>query len=56
MHLYEKGYPMITSHFTSHGIGEADVVAISKTNYIYEFEIKISKSDFKIILLNYLQF
>lgn len=47
MFLYEKGYPIISSRFTGCGIGEADVLAISKTGYIYECEIKISRADFK---------
>ena len=28
-------------------LGEADVLSISKSNMVYEFEVKISKSDFK---------
>jgi hypothetical protein len=47
MYLYEKAYPIISSRYTGFGIGEADVISISKTDYIYEYEIKISKSDFK---------
>lgn len=47
MYLYEKNHSPITTHFTGYGIGECDVLSISKSNYIYEYEIKISKSDFK---------
>lgn len=48
MYLYQKGHSPISSH-VSHicGLGECDVISISKSNYIYEHEVKISKSDFK---------
>lgn len=29
------------------GAGEADLIAMTKSNYLYEFEIKISRADFK---------
>lgn len=47
MHLYEKGYSPITTRFQGFGLAECDVMAVSKADYIYEYEIKISKSDFK---------
>jgi len=47
MHLYEKQHSPITTHFTGYGLSECDVISISKSNYIYEYEVKISKSDFK---------
>lgn len=47
LHLYEKRHSPITTHFTGYGLAECDVLSISKSNYIYEYEIKISKSDFK---------
>lgn len=47
MFLYEKSYSPITTKFQGMGLAECDVMAISKADYIYEFEIKISKSDFK---------
>jgi hypothetical protein len=46
MHLYEKQHSPITTRFTGLGLGECDVISISKSNYIYEYEIKISRSDF----------
>ena len=46
MNLYEKGHSPITSHFTCMGLQEMDVISISKADYIYEYEVKISKSDF----------
>lgn len=46
MHLYEKQHSPITTHFTGLGLGECDVISISKSNYIYEYEVKISRSDF----------
>jgi len=47
MHLYEKSHSPITSHFTGYGLSECDVISISKSDYIYEYEVKISRSDFK---------
>jgi hypothetical protein len=47
MYLYEKQHSPITSHFTGYGLSECDVISISKSDYIYEYEVKISKSDFK---------
>ena len=46
MNLYEKGHSPITSHFTHMGMQEMDIISISKADYIYEYEVKISKSDF----------
>lgn len=45
--LYEKNHSPISTHFTGCGLGECDVISISKSDYIYEYEVKISKSDFK---------
>jgi len=47
MYLYEKQYPIISSHCTIDRLQETDIIAISKSDYIYEFEVKISKADFK---------
>ena len=47
MYLYEKQHSPITTRFTGYGLAECDVISISKSNYIYEHEVKISKSDFK---------
>lgn len=47
MNLYEKGHSPISTHFTGCGLGECDVISISKADFIYEYEIKISKADFK---------
>jgi len=47
MSLYEKGHSPITSHFSGHGMGECDVLSISKSDFIYEYEVKISRADFK---------
>ncbi len=46
MYLYEKQHSPITTHFTGLGLGECDVISVSKSNYIYEYEVKISRSDF----------
>lgn len=45
--LYEKRHSPISTHFKGCGLGECDVMSVSKSNYIYEYEVKISKSDFK---------
>lgn len=47
MDLYLKGYSPVTANFTGDGLSECDVLAVSKANLMYEFEIKISRSDFK---------
>lgn len=47
MNLYEKGHSPISTHFTGYGIGEADVISVSKSDFIYEYEVKISRSDFQ---------
>ena len=46
MDLYLKGHSPITTHFSGH-MQECDVLSISKADYIYEYEVKISISDFK---------
>ena len=47
MDLYLRGYSPITSNYSGGGLSECDVLAISKANLVYEFEIKISRGDFK---------
>jgi hypothetical protein len=47
MFLYEKQHSPITTRFTGYGLAECDVISISKANYIYEYEIKISRADYK---------
>ena len=47
MFLYEKSHSPITTKFTGMGLSECDVISISKSDYIYEYEIKISRTDFK---------
>lgn len=47
MHLYQKQYPIISSHCSIDMLQECDIIAISKADYIYEFEVKISKADYK---------
>jgi hypothetical protein len=47
MYLYEKQHSPISTHFKGYGLSECDVISISKSDYIYEYEVKISKSDFK---------
>ena len=47
MNLYEKGHSPISTHAAVYGLQECDVISISKSDFIYEYEVKISKSDFK---------
>jgi hypothetical protein len=47
MYLYEKQHSPITTRFQGCGLSECDVISMSKSDYIYEYEIKISRSDFK---------
>ena len=47
MYLYEKSHSPISTRFTGMGLSECDVISVSKSDYIYEYEIKISRSDFK---------
>ncbi len=47
MYLYEKSHSPITTRFTGMGLAECDVLSVSKHDYIYEHEIKISRADYK---------
>lgn len=47
MFLYLKGHSPISTHVTISLISECDVISVSKSDFIYEYEIKISRSDFK---------
>ena len=47
MCLYLKGHSPISTHVTISEIQECDVISVSKSDYIYEYEIKISRADFK---------
>jgi hypothetical protein len=47
MNLYLKGHSPITTHSSIMGLQECDVLSISKSDYIYEYEVKISRGDFK---------
>jgi len=47
MYLYQKSHSPISTHFTGMGLSECDVISVSKSDYIYEYEVKISKADFK---------
>lgn len=47
MYLYEKSHSPISTRFTGMGLSECDVISVSKSDYIYEYEIKISRGDYK---------
>ena len=44
--LYRKGYKLIVPNIYLWK-WDSDILAINKNNFLYEFEIKISRSDFK---------
>lgn len=46
-YLFSKHYSPIVTNFTGHGLSECDLLAISKSDLIYEYEIKTTISDFK---------
>lgn len=45
-HYSQLGHTPITTRFIGMGIGEADVISITKSGFVNEFEIKLSRSDF----------
>ena len=47
MYLYLKGHSPISSHVTISQLSECDIISVSKSDYIYEYEIKISRADYK---------
>lgn len=47
MSLYLKGHSPISTHASISGMQECDVLSISKADFIYEYEVKVSRSDFK---------
>lgn len=47
MYLYQKSHSPITTRYTGMGLEECDCISVSKSNFVYEYEIKISRSDFK---------
>jgi hypothetical protein len=44
---YGRGHSPIITNFAGCGLHECDVATVSKARVLYEFEIKISRSDFK---------
>lgn len=47
MNLYQKGHSPISTHASICGLAECDVISVSKSDFIYEYEVKISRGDFK---------
>ena len=47
MYLYEKKHSPISTRVKISGLQECDVLSVSKSDYIYEYEIKISRADYK---------
>jgi hypothetical protein len=46
MYLYEKSHSPISTHVTISRT-KCDVISVSKSDYIYEYEVKISRADYK---------
>ena len=44
--LAERQFPIYLPNYQNRGFSEADVFGISKAGQMYEYEIKVSKSDF----------
>jgi len=44
--LADRQFPIYLPNYQNRGFSEADVLGISKSGQMYEFEIKISRSDF----------
>ena len=45
--LYEKSISIFCTNFQAMGFSECDVLRITPSNIVYEYEIKTSRSDFK---------
>jgi hypothetical protein len=43
----EKNHNPVCTNFKGAGYAESDVISISNSDYVYEFEVKVSKADFK---------
>jgi len=46
-HFWLKGHKICCSNFQGCGYAETDFMSFTNANFVYSFEIKISKSDFK---------
>lgn len=44
--LADRSFPIYLTNYENQGFAEADVFGISRAGQMYEFEIKVSKSDF----------
>jgi hypothetical protein len=45
--LFEKGHSPIAPNFMTYNLHECDIISVTKDNYTYEYEIKVSLADFK---------
>jgi hypothetical protein len=45
--LFEKGHSPIAPNFMTYNMHECDIISVTKDNYTYEYEIKVSLADFK---------
>lgn len=46
-YFWKRGHKISITNFSGSGFAETDFLSITEANYVYSFEIKISKSDFK---------
>lgn len=46
-YFWKRGHKILITNFSGSGFAETDFLSITEANYVYSFEIKISKSDFK---------
>jgi Holliday junction resolvase-like predicted endonuclease len=44
---YPKGYRIMTTNYTGCALSECDIIMVSNSRLIYEFEVKCTYSDFK---------
>jgi hypothetical protein len=45
--LCSRGFPIFLSNYQGQGMQDADVFGINNNGYVYEYEVKVSRSDFK---------
>lgn len=46
MHLFTDSTKCVCKRFMGAGYSEMDVAKLTSTDYIYEYELKVSRSDF----------
>lgn len=46
LNLAERAFPIYLTNYSNRGFSDADIFGITKAGQMYEFEIKVSRSDF----------